>query len=89
MRTVALGVTQKQNGERRIDQQDIFHRVVFFLAVRTMGLLSRVLGAHDAPLGAVMGKRGVLSPLCRGYRSRVEVLRSAVSLWQGVGHRDA
>jgi hypothetical protein len=30
--------------------------VVFFLAAITRGLLSRVLGANDAPFGAVMGK---------------------------------
>ena len=32
--------------------------MVFFLAAITLGLFSRVLGADDAPLGAVMGKRG-------------------------------
>src|SRR5687768_10091963 len=50
-----------QDRERGIDQQDIFHDVVFFLAAITIGLFSRVLGAHDAPLGAVMGKRGEAS----------------------------
>ena len=42
----------------RIDQQDIFDRVVLFLAAITRRLCSRVLGADDAPFGAVMGKRG-------------------------------
>ena len=32
--------------------------MVLFLAAITLGLFSRVLGADDAPLGAVMGKRG-------------------------------
>ena len=32
--------------------------MVFFLAAITFGLFSRVLGADDAPFGAVMGKRG-------------------------------
>jgi hypothetical protein len=57
----AVGVAEKEDGERRIDEQDIFHRVVFFLAAITIGLLSRVLGADDAPFGAVMGKRGTLT----------------------------
>jgi len=52
------GVTEKEDREGRIDHQDIVHRVVFFLAALTCGLLSSVLGADDAPLGAVMGKRG-------------------------------
>jgi len=37
-------------------EQDIFEGVVFFLAALTRGLLSRVLGADDAPRGPVMGK---------------------------------
>jgi hypothetical protein len=32
--------------------------VVFFLAAITVRLCRRVLGADDAPLGAVMGQRG-------------------------------
>jgi len=62
VRATAVGVTEKENREGRIDQQDIFHGVVFFLAAITIGLFSRVLGAHDASLGAVMGKRGETSP---------------------------
>src|SRR5215813_12773143 len=58
MHTAAMGRTQKQDEEQSIDQQDIFHRVVFFLAAITRGLFNRVLGAHDAPFCAVMGKRG-------------------------------
>ena len=53
-----MGRTQKQADERGIDQQHIFHRVVFFLAAITPRLFSRVLGADDASFGAVMGKRG-------------------------------
>src|SRR5262249_20780682 len=41
-----------------MDQQDIFHRVDFFLAAITRFLFSRVLGADDPPFRAVMGKRG-------------------------------
>ena len=53
-----MGVAQKEDDEERIDAQDIFDGVVLFLATITRGLFSRVLGADDAPLGAVMGKRG-------------------------------
>ena len=51
-------VAQKENGERRIDQQDILYRVVFFLAAITVFLFSSVLGTADAPFRAVVGKRG-------------------------------
>ena len=53
-----IGVAQKEDRERGIDQQDIFHRVVFCLAAITVFLFSRVLGADDAPFRPVMGKRG-------------------------------
>src|SRR5689334_1745099 len=58
MGAAAVGVAQKEDEEERIDEQDIFHRVVFFLAAITIGLFSRVLGADDAPFRPVMGKRG-------------------------------
>ena len=58
MGTAATGVTQKEDDEQGVDQQDIFDRVVLFLPAITVGLFNRVLGADDAPLGAVMGKRG-------------------------------
>src|SRR5207247_7499770 len=54
----AIGVAEEKNDEQRIDQQDIFDRVVFFLAALTVRLFNRVLGADDAPFGAVRGKRG-------------------------------
>jgi hypothetical protein len=58
MDTAAVGVAQKEDDEERIDEQHIFDRVVLFLAAIALGLFRRVLGADDAPLGAVMGKRG-------------------------------
>src|SRR6266571_1662728 len=54
----AVGRTQKEDREPGVDQQDIFHRVVFFLAAITCRLCRRVLGADDAPFRPVMGKRG-------------------------------
>jgi hypothetical protein len=58
MDATAIGVTEKEDDEQGIDQQDIFYRVVLFLAALTLRLFSRVLGADDAPFGAIMGTRG-------------------------------
>src|SRR5439155_402007 len=58
MDAAAVGRTQKEDGEQGIDQQDIFDRVVFFLAALTCRLCRRVLGADDAPFRPVMGTRG-------------------------------
>jgi hypothetical protein len=58
MGAAGVGVTQKQNPERGIDQEHVFHRVVFFLAAITARLLNRILGAPDAPFGAIVAKRG-------------------------------
>src|SRR5712691_3698155 len=58
MDTAAVGVTEEEDRKQGIDQQDIFYRVVFFLAALTLGLFNRVLGADDPPFRAVMGKRG-------------------------------
>jgi len=53
-----IGLTEKENRECRVDQQHVFDRVVLFLAAITARLLSRILGALDAPFGAVVPKRG-------------------------------
>ena len=53
-----IRVTQQENGQRRIDQQDVFHGVALFLAAITARLLNRILGALDAPFGPIMAKRG-------------------------------
>src|SRR3989442_2259519 len=58
MGAAAIGIAEKEDDEERIDEQDIFDGVVFFLAAITLGLFSRVLGADDAPFRPVMGKRG-------------------------------
>src|SRR5712691_9675995 len=58
MDTATVGVAQKEDEEQGIDQQDIFYRVVPFLATITFLLFSRVLGADDPPFRPVMGKRG-------------------------------
>ena len=56
--TARIGLTQKEDCERGVDQQDVFDRVVLFLAAITARLLSRILGALDAPFGPIMAKRG-------------------------------
>jgi hypothetical protein len=56
-----IGLTEREDRERRVDQQYVFHRVVFFLAAITARLLSRILGALDAPFGAIVATRGEAS----------------------------
>ena len=51
-------LTEKEDDEGRIDQQDIFDGVVLCLAAITLALFRRSLGADNTPFGAVMGKRG-------------------------------
>ena len=65
MGTAAVGVAQKEDEEERIDEQDIFGSVVFFLAAITLLLFTRVLGADDAPFGPVMGTRGEAASAAR------------------------
>src|SRR6266571_160451 len=83
MHTAAIGVTEKEDREEGIDQQDIFYRVVFFLAAITFGLFRRVLGADDAPFGAVMGKRGeggaVAGAAARGTESSASGLTTVAT----------
>ena len=57
MGAAAIGITEKEDEEQGIHEQDIFYRVVFLLAAVTLGLFSRVLGADDAPFRPVMRKR--------------------------------
>src|SRR5712691_4084558 len=58
MDAASTGVTKKEDREQGIDQEDIFYRVVLFLAAITVRLCRSVLGADDAPFRPVMGKRG-------------------------------
>jgi hypothetical protein len=58
MSAAALGGTAKKEEPQGSDEQDVFHRVGFFLAALTRALCSRVLGADDAPFRPVMGQRG-------------------------------
>ena len=58
MGAAGMGLTQKENRECRVDQQHVRHGVALFLATITARLLSRILGALDAPFGAIVAKRG-------------------------------
>src|SRR5499427_1146383 len=58
MHTATVGVTEKEDRDEGIHEQDVFDGVVFFLAAITCGLFRRVLGADDAPFRPVMGTRG-------------------------------
>jgi len=56
MGAAAIGVAQEEDEKQGVDEQDIFYCMVLFLAALTRFLFSSVLGADDAPFGAVMGK---------------------------------
>ena len=56
--TARIGLTQKENRERGVDQQHVFDRVAPFLAAITARVRSRILGALDAPFSPVVPKRG-------------------------------
>src|SRR5262249_10869992 len=77
MHTATVGVTEKEDREEGIHEQDVFDGVVLFLAAITLRLFSRVLGADDAPLGAVIGKRGEAGAAAGPGATRAGVSSSA------------
>jgi hypothetical protein len=58
MGTARRGLAQKEDRERGVDQEHVFYGVVFVLAAITPRLLSRILGALDAPFGPIVATRG-------------------------------
>ena len=70
--TARLGGTQKEDRERRVDQEHIFHRRACFLTTLTARLFKRVLGGRDAPFGALVAPRGAV-----GARTGATADRSA------------
>ncbi len=58
MDAAAVGVPEPEDREQGMNQQDIFYRMVLFLAAITLGLFRRVLGVNDPPFRSVMGTRG-------------------------------
>jgi len=77
MDPAAVGVAQKEDRERGIDEQDIFDGVVFFLPAITLLLFSRVLGADDAPFGPVMGKSRYAESALEGWPRVMEKMRKS------------
>jgi hypothetical protein len=60
MDAASTGVTEEEDREQCIDEQDVFYRMVLFLAAITRDLFRRVLGADDTPFRPIMGKRGAI-----------------------------
>jgi hypothetical protein len=58
MDTARMRLTQEEKAHGPIDQQQVFPRVPLFLAALTRFLFSRIVGARDGSLGAIMTKRG-------------------------------
>jgi hypothetical protein len=58
MDTAGLCVTQQEDHERRVEQPHVLHGMARFLTAITARLLSRILGALEAPFGAIMANRG-------------------------------
>jgi hypothetical protein len=56
--TAHVGLTQKEDHQRGIDQEHGFDRVVRFLAAIIARLLNRILGALNAPFGPIVANRG-------------------------------
>jgi len=61
------GGTQKEDGQRGSDQQQVFQGVALFLAAIMERLFRRVRGARDGPLGAIMAKRGGVVSVASGW----------------------
>jgi hypothetical protein len=58
MHAASVCRTQKEDHEQGVDQQDIFYRIVLFLAALTLCLFRRLLGLDDVLYRPVMGKGG-------------------------------
>ncbi len=52
------GATAQEDREHRMDQPEVFNRMALVLAAITARLLSWMLGALDAPFGAIVATRG-------------------------------
>jgi hypothetical protein len=75
-----IGLTQEEAGERRVDEPYVFHRVVSFLAAITARLLKRILGALDAPFGALVATRGEVATGAGAAAGGADVAGSAVGM---------
>jgi hypothetical protein len=82
MGTAAIRVTEKEDEQEGIDQQDIFDGVVPFLATITLFLFNRVFGADDPPFRPVMGKRGASGVATGAGSSSDEPTTEAASVFE-------
>jgi hypothetical protein len=83
--TARRGGTQTEDRERRVDQEHRLHRMACFLTTITAPLCKRVLGAREAPFGAIVANRGAV-----GARTGATADRSAGVDSSAVGtHRAA
>jgi hypothetical protein len=60
--TARIGLTQEENREPGIDQEQVVDRVARFLAAITARLLSGILVALEAPFGPLVAERGEAGP---------------------------
>ena len=67
-----MGLTQKQDAQRGVDQQEVFQPMPLFLAAIARFLFSWIVGARDGALGAVMTKRGAALGAAAGVSSDSE-----------------
>jgi hypothetical protein len=58
MDTTRMRLAQEEDTQGPIDQEEVFQHVPLVLAAITRLLFSRVVGARDGSLGAIMRKRG-------------------------------
>ena len=68
-------VRKKKDGQRGSDQQQVFQGVALFLAASMERLFSRVRGARDGPLGAIMAKRGGVVSVASGCAAVPRAIR--------------
>ena len=76
-------VTPKADRARGGDQPDVFPRVACFLATITARLLRRILGAFEAPCGAIVPTRGAVGAAvggCSGGTTRAVASASAAPI---------
>jgi hypothetical protein len=78
--TARVGLTQKEDHERGIDQEHVFDRVGLFLAALIARLLSRILGALEAPFGPIVANRGAAAAGAAAAGSSHTLGGSAVGL---------
>ena len=70
-------LAEEENQEQGIDEQDVFHCVVFFLAALTVRLFNRVLGADDASFGPIMGKSCYAESALEGWPRVTKKMRKS------------